>query len=105
MNKGLLSREQFSIIYKEVEQAGKLTDIGPLPLCSEGKVGTKNHLNCLSVDTAEPLEIFPTVYRHITTADNSNGYLQEDLPVRTASIGKYSAGNQFPKFHAQTALK
>ena len=76
---------------------------------SEGKVGTKNHLSswtfvCLSVDPAEPLESFSTVHRHITTADNSNGHLQEDLPVRTASIGTYRAENRYPTFHAQTAL-
>ena len=100
MNKGLLSREQFSIIYKEDEQAGKLTHIGKLPVRSQWKVAKKKfHLSassyfCLSVDTAEPLEMFSTVHRHITTADNSNGHLQEHLPVRTASIGTYSAENR-----------
>jgi hypothetical protein len=59
---------------------------------------------CLSVETEETpqsnltLARLPTVNWHIDT-------LQEDLPVRTASLGACYADNRYCTFDVQTALK
>ena len=109
MNKDSFNREQFSIICKKTEQAGKLKHIGPLPVLSEWNFQPKKR----SVSLAIYLSV--CLCRHRRTARevlystsahyNCNGHLQEDLSVRTASLDTYNAENIYPTFHAQTAFK